>query len=73
LNIVRSNLKAILDERNISVRKLAIEIDYRYETVRQLYNNDTEHFPKALITKICNYLDITPGQLIILEKEDPNC
>jgi DNA-binding Xre family transcriptional regulator len=73
LNNVRSNLKAILDERNISVRKLALEIEYRYETVRQLYNNDTEHYPKALITKICNHLDITPGELIILEKVNPDC
>jgi DNA-binding Xre family transcriptional regulator len=73
LNNVRSNLKAILDERNISVRKLALEIEYRYETVRQLYNNDTEHYPKALITKICNHLDITPGELIILETEKPDC
>jgi DNA-binding Xre family transcriptional regulator len=73
LNKVRSNLKAILNERNISVRKLALEINYRYETVRQLYNNDTEHYPKALITKICNHLDITPGELIVIDKEDPDC
>lgn len=69
---VVSNLKLILDERELSVLKVAKDINYRYESVRKLYNNDNEHFPKELISKLCHYLEVTPGELIVL-KDNPDC
>jgi DNA-binding Xre family transcriptional regulator len=68
---IRSNLQSILDERGISVLKLSKDINYRYESVRKLYNDDNEHFPKALLLKLCTHLDVTPGDLIIIESGYP--
>jgi DNA-binding Xre family transcriptional regulator len=70
---VKSNLQPILDERKISVLKLSKDIEYRYESVRKMYNDEIEHFPKALILKICTYLNVTPGDLIIIENDNPDC
>lgn len=70
---IKSNLQPILDERGISVLKLSKDIEYRYESVRKMYNDDVEHFPKNLILKLCTYLNVVPGDLIIIEKEDPDC
>jgi DNA-binding Xre family transcriptional regulator len=68
-----SNLQPILDDRGISVLRLSKDIGYRYESVRKMYNNEMEHFPKALLLKICTHLKVTPGELIILKKDDPDC
>lgn len=69
---IKSNLQAILDERGISVLKLSKEIDYRYESVRKMYNDDAKHFPKDLLLKLCTYLNVSPGELIIIEKDNPS-
>jgi DNA-binding Xre family transcriptional regulator len=70
---VKSNLQAILDERGISVLKLSKDIDYRYESVRQMYNDENKTYPRELLTRICKYLNVTPGELLIVEKENPDC
>jgi DNA-binding Xre family transcriptional regulator len=64
LKIVRSNLKAILDERGFSIRQLAREIDYRFDSVRQMYNDEIERYPRDLLTKLCEYLDVTPSEIL---------
>lgn len=69
--IVKSNLQSIIDEKGLSVLKVSKDIGYRYETVRQLYNDDLKTFPKELILKLCTYLKVTPGDIIILE-ENPD-
>lgn len=71
--IIRSNLKKILDERDLSIRQVARDIDYRFESVRQLYNDENKSYPKELLSKICDYLDITPGDLLYLDKNNPDC
>lgn len=65
--MIRSNLKEILDRENISIRQLAADIDYRFETVRKLYNNELERYPKELLYKVCIYLHITTCELLIIE------
>jgi DNA-binding Xre family transcriptional regulator len=65
---IKSNLQKILDEKEISVLKISKEINYRYESVRKMYNDEMEHFPKELILRLCMHLNVSPGELIILEK-----
>lgn len=69
MQIVKSNLKQILDDRGLSIRRVANDIDYRFESVRQLYNDENKNFPRELLTKLCVYLNIKPGELLILANE----
>jgi DNA-binding Xre family transcriptional regulator len=71
--VVRSNLKNLLDDRGVSIRQVSRDIEYRFDSVRQMYNDENKTYPRELITKLCKYLDVTPGELIILDKEDPDC
>jgi DNA-binding Xre family transcriptional regulator len=71
--VVRSNLKNILDDRGMSIRQVSRDIEYRFDSVRQMYNDENKTYPRELITKLCVYLDVTPGELIILDKENPDC
>jgi putative transcriptional regulator len=72
MEIVKSNLKKILDERDLSIRQVARDIDYRFDSVRQMYNNENKTYPRELLTKLCFYLNVTPGDILILDKEGAN-
>ncbi|MFB7642807.1 helix-turn-helix domain-containing protein, partial [Peribacillus butanolivorans] len=54
---VKSNLKKILDERNLSIRQLATLTDLKFETLRRLYNDDTKQYQRDTIGRICEVLD----------------
>lgn len=67
--IIRSNLRSLADKRGVKIRELAREIDYRYESVRSLYNDEMERYPRDLITKLCVYFDCEVGDLLYLSAE----
>ena len=66
---LHSNLKEVLDGRNLSIRQVARDIDYRFATVRQMYNDEMKHYPKDLIGKLCEYLDVGISDLLKLKDE----
>ncbi|KUP30292.1 helix-turn-helix transcriptional regulator [Bacillus subtilis] len=66
--MIKSNLKPIIDERKISIRKLSRDIDHEYPTVRKLYNDEMERYPRELLDKVCTYLNIELQELLIFEK-----
>lgn len=67
---VHSNLKQILDERNLSIRKVSHDIDYRFGTVRQMYNDETKHYPEELLSKLCEYLNVEIKDLLVLREDN---
>lgn len=69
--MLRSRLKSVLDEKGISVRQVAREIDYRPESVRQMYNDQMERFPRDLLSRLCQYLNITPNDILCIEERNP--
>lgn len=64
---IHSNLKELLDERNISIRQVSRDIDYRFATIRQMYNDEMKHYPKDLISKLCEYLEVGIDDLLKLK------
>ncbi|MFT4400477.1 helix-turn-helix domain-containing protein [Bacillus sp. SW14] len=66
--MIKSNLKHIIDERKISIRQLSRDIDHEYPTVRKLYHDEMERYPRDLLDKVCTYLNIELQELLILEK-----
>ncbi|OIS73423.1 hypothetical protein A4A35_20275 [Bacillus subtilis] len=66
--MIKSNLKPILDERKISIRQLSRDIDHEYPTVRKLYHDEMERYPRDLLDKVCMYLNIELQELLIFEK-----
>ncbi|WP_373232096.1 helix-turn-helix domain-containing protein [Cohnella sp.] len=66
---IHSDLKRIADERGLSIRQIAKDIDYRFDSVRQLYNDEMERYPRVLLAKLCDYLNVTPDILLKHEKE----
>ena len=70
---IKSNLKALVDERGLNPLQLSKRINYRYESVRVMYNDTAKHYPKDLLLLLCKELEVTPGELLVLEnKEEPS-
>jgi DNA-binding Xre family transcriptional regulator len=61
---VASNLKRILDERDISIRQLASDTGLNFETVRRLYNDETRQYQRESIAAVCVALGIEVGELL---------
>lgn len=67
---VKSNLKRILDERNISIRQFAVDSDLQYETIRRMYNDDTRQYQRDTLAKICESLGVEISDILILVDKD---
>ncbi|WP_411859587.1 helix-turn-helix domain-containing protein, partial [Bacillus velezensis] len=58
VKLIKSNLKPILDEKNISIRKLSNDIDHGFNTVRKLYHDVLERYQRELLVKVFTSVDI---------------
>ncbi|MCR8938782.1 helix-turn-helix transcriptional regulator [Brevibacillus laterosporus] len=65
---LRSNLKALADARGVSIREISRDINYRFESVRQLYNDEMERFPRELLARLCVYFNVSLSELLTLEE-----
>ncbi|WP_338532586.1 helix-turn-helix transcriptional regulator [Paenibacillus peoriae] len=64
--LIHSNLKTIADSRGLTVRQIARDIDYRFESVRTMYNDEMERYPRDLLAKLCSYLGVGIDELLTL-------
>jgi DNA-binding Xre family transcriptional regulator len=64
---VRSNLKQLIDDKGISIRQVSRDIDYRFDSVRQMYNDEMKQFPRDLLTKLCYYFNCHIKDLLTLD------
>jgi DNA-binding Xre family transcriptional regulator len=65
----KSNLKAILDARDMSIRQLSEKTGLPFESLRRLYNDETKQYQRDTIGKICEELQIEISDLLILVDE----
>lgn len=68
----KSNLKTLLDERDISIRQFAQDTGLKFETLRRLYNDDTKQYQRDTIGVVCQTLGVTIDQLLVLVKKEGN-
>lgn len=67
--MLKSNLKEMLEARRMSIREFSRKIDFRFESVRQLCNNELTRLPVELIERVCKELNCTPNDLFTITKE----
>ena len=68
---VHSNLKALVDARGFSIRQVAREADCHFDTVRIMYNDEMERYPRELLYKLATYLDVPINELLIIKNTKP--
>lgn len=67
---IRSNLRQIIDQREIPIKKLARAIDYRFESVRLMYHDEMERYPRELLSKLCDHLNVGIDELLTLREAE---
>jgi DNA-binding Xre family transcriptional regulator len=69
---VRSNLKEMMRAKdpNLSIRQLAKDIDYHFDSVRKMYKDEMVQYPRDLLWRLCKYFNASPGQFIVVSNED---
>ena len=69
---VKSNLKALLDERDTSIQQFSRDSGLKLETLRRLYNDDTKQFQRDTIGRVCEVLNVGIAELLLLtDEKDP--
>ena len=64
---IQVKVKPILDERGISMREFARNIDYNRDQVRKFCTNQLVHIPIVLIERTCAELDVSLHDIIELK------
>lgn len=67
---IQSNLKALLDERDISIRRFSEMTSLPFETLRRLYNDETKQYQRDTIARVCEVLNIGINELLLLTDDN---
>lgn len=65
----KSNLKKILDEKGMSIRKCAELSGLKFETVRKMYNDDAKQYQRDSLGALCKALECEISDLLELIEE----
>ncbi|MEK4062026.1 MULTISPECIES: helix-turn-helix domain-containing protein [Paenibacillus] len=70
--VIRSKLSEVMEKHDpkLSIRKLAKEINYHFDSVRRMYKDEMVQYPRDLLLKLCTYFNIQPGELIRMEADE---
>ncbi|MFB3160448.1 helix-turn-helix transcriptional regulator [Neobacillus sp. 179-J 1A1 HS] len=66
----KSNLKAILDKKDLSIRQFAEDTGLPFETLRRLYNDDTKQYQRDTLGRICEVLGVGINEILILVDDE---
>jgi DNA-binding Xre family transcriptional regulator len=71
MTVIRSKLKEVMEDHDpkLSIRKLAKEVDYHFDSIRRMYKNEMVQYPRELLLKLCLYFNVQPGELIKMEED----
>lgn len=67
--MIRCNLWRILDDKGMKLRELERLIGCRFESLRNLANDETKRFPNELLYDVCRALNVTIGELLYLDHQ----
>lgn len=68
--MIKFRLKELLDEKDISRYKLSKETKIDDNALKRICNNETSSIKLETLEKICNFLDCTISEFMIISYED---
>ncbi len=69
---IKINLDSVLASRNVTIRELSEAIDITPANISILKNNRARAIRFTTLDKMCNYLECSPGDIIVYEKDQAN-
>lgn len=61
---IYNRIKEELDKRDITVREFARQIDYSFESVRRVVNDQASSYSRDLLDRTCRFLEMDVSDLI---------
>ncbi|WP_211296382.1 helix-turn-helix domain-containing protein [Paenibacillus donghaensis] len=70
--VIRSKLSEVMQQHDpkLSIRKLAKDVNYHFDSVRRMYKDEMVQYPRDLLLKLCLYFNVQPGELIRIEADE---
>jgi DNA-binding Xre family transcriptional regulator len=70
--VIRSKLSEVMGKHDpkLSIRKLAKDVNYHFDSVRRMYKDEMVQYPRDLLLKLCLYFNVQPGELIRIEENE---
>ncbi|KOY83661.1 helix-turn-helix transcriptional regulator [Lysinibacillus macroides] len=68
----KSNLKSILEDKGISIRKCAELSGVNFETVRKMYNDESKQYQRDTLGALCKALNCEISDLLEIIEENEN-
>ncbi len=62
--VISCNLPVLLAERRLRVADLVRMTDISKSTLHRIYNDDTTRIEFDTLSKLCNVLEVTPGDIL---------
>ena len=67
--MIKVNLTKLLEDRGISMYRLAKDTEIAYQTLWKLNTGRAQRIGFDLLEKICLRLDCTPGELLLINPD----
>ena len=67
---MKSDLKRLLDNRDLTIIEVADTLGLRRESVRQLYHDNVKRFPSDMLGKLCAFLNVGIDELLLVQRVD---
>ncbi|KRG13362.1 hypothetical protein ACA30_15810 [Virgibacillus soli] len=65
---IKSNLKTLLGDK--SIRQFAKETGLPFETLRRLYNDETERYQRDTLARVCETLNVGIDEVLLLVNDE---
>jgi len=69
IQMIKVNLTKLLEDRGISMYRLAKDTEIAYQTLWKLNTGRAQRIGFDLLEKICVRLDCTPGELLLINPD----
>ncbi len=70
--MISCNLPVLLAERRLRVADLVRMTDISKSTLHRIYNDETTRIEFDTLSKLCNVLEVTPGDILKYVPEEVN-
>jgi putative transcriptional regulator len=70
--VISCNLPVLLAERRLRVADLVRMTDISKSTLHRIYNDETTRIEFDTLSKLCNVLEVTPGDILKYVPDEVN-
>ena len=68
--MVRLRVREIAEAQDLNMNRLALKSGISYSTIVDLWYDRTRRLDKETLSKLCQALGVTPGDLLVWEPEE---